>query len=96
MRYQNIQTASGVMPLSIPNTVTDCGRFYVSYNDYDIGIYGCDTTALVLGQMEKFYILKGDHRSQYAALQDQGFAACLDYYKQHLDVAHKFSDNLPD
>lgn len=68
--------------------------FYVSYNNYDTDIYGCATTALVLGQMQKFYILKGDHRKQYAEIINQGFSKCLDYYKSNIADSHKNSDKL--
>jgi len=47
--------------------------FYVSYNDNDIDVYGCKTTALVLGQMQRFFILNGDHRKQYAEIIKHGF-----------------------
>lgn len=41
----------------IPNKVIDADGFYISYNDYDIDLYGGATTALVKGQFEHFYIL---------------------------------------
>lgn len=71
--------------------------FYVSYNDYDTGpeLYGCDTTALVFGQMQAFYILNGDHRAAYAALIPQGYEACLDYFKANIERANIRSDRLP-
>lgn len=68
--------------------------FYISYNNYDINIYGCVTTALVLGQMQKFYILKGDHRKQYAEIIKQGFDRCLNYYKNNIAESHKHSDKI--
>lgn len=90
-RHQTIETPQGSFAVLVPNTVVDAGAFYVSYNDHDIGVYGCDTTALVFGQMERFYILKGDHRRQYAPLIPQGFEACVAYFKEHFDQAHRFS-----
>jgi hypothetical protein len=69
------------------------GGFYISYN-YSHRDYGCVTTALVLGQMQKFYILKGDHRKQYAEIFKQGFDKCLDYYKDNIADSHKFSDKI--
>jgi hypothetical protein len=95
MRYTTINTASGPMSATIPNTTMDGAGFYVSYNDYDTAIYGCETTALVLGQMERFYILKGDHRRQYAERLALGFDSCLDYYRANLADAHTFSDKTP-
>lgn len=92
--YQ-VRTASGVLPLSVPNYVLDGDGFYVSYNDRDVRIYGAVTTALVKGQMEKFFILKGDHRQAYAPLLAKGFDACLDYFKSLTQSQHPFSDPLP-
>ena len=79
-------------PVVIPNQVKDYTDFYISYNNYDTGIYGCDTTALVIGQMEKFFILKGDHRKLYDDLANAGFRACLKYFFDNIDVMHRFSD----
>jgi hypothetical protein len=95
MHYQLLQTSFGVIPVPVPNSVIDGNGFYISYNAHDISIYGSDTTALVLGQMQRFYILAGDHRGQYAALIDRGFDACLDYFKAHATQAHGHSDKLP-
>lgn len=77
-----------------PNIVTEGSGFYVSYNQVDAAIYGCDTTALVVGQMERFYILKGDHRKQYQPLIPSGLAACLAYYQENLKDSHPYSDKL--
>jgi len=68
--------------------------FYISYNNYDIDIYGCKTTALVLGQMQKFYILNGDHRKQYTEIIEQGFDKCLSYYKDNIKNANKYSERI--
>lgn len=68
--------------------------FYVSYNNHEIDLYGDVTTALVLGQMEKFYILTGNHCEQYEELIGQGFFECLEYYKENINQAHKFSDKI--
>jgi hypothetical protein len=68
--------------------------FFISYNNYDINLYGCITTALVLGQMQKFYILNGDHRKQYEEIIEQGFHKCLSYYKDNINNANKYSDTL--
>lgn len=89
-----VATPGGTFPVFIPNSVIDGQGFYVSHNNHDHAIYGGETTALVLGQMERFYILKGDHRKAYAALIGQGFEVCLDYFKQHPDLAHPYSNKL--
>lgn len=94
MHYATIQTQFGPYAVPVPNTTIDGSGFYISYNDHDTGIYGSDTTALVLGQMEKFYILKGDHRAQYLPLIDQGFDACLAYFKANAQDVHKHSDKI--
>jgi len=68
--------------------------FYISYNNYDTKIYGDVTTALVLGQMQKFYILNGDHRKQYEEIIEQGFLKCLEYFKNNISQASKYSDEV--
>lgn len=76
----------------VPNSTMDGDGFYVSYNDYDTSIYGDVTTALVFGQMQRFYILNGDHRNAYQALMDKGWDACLAYFKAHADQINRFSE----
>lgn len=68
--------------------------FYISYNDRDTRIYGDVTTAIVVGECDKFYILKGDHRDRLAELSQQGLDACLEYYRANPELQHKFSDKL--
>lgn len=81
--------------LGIPvfNSTLHGEGFYLSYNPITRD-YGCVTTALVVGNCEKFLILSGDHREQYAPLVSQGFDACLEYFKANIDKAHKYSDKL--
>lgn len=92
-------TASSAMicgiPVTIPNKVKESpnGDYYVSYNNYDIGTFGCDTTALVKGQCENFYILNGDHRDEYRKLGKGGFNACFDYFLAHRELMNKYSDD---
>ena len=69
-----------VVPLIQYNSTMDGDGFYISYNDHDIDIYGCDTTSFVIGQMEGFLTLNGDHREAYSALIPLGFDACLAYF----------------
>jgi hypothetical protein len=80
------------LPIEMDSKVYE--GFYISYNNYDIDIYGCETTALVLGQMQKFYILNGDHRKQYKQIVEQGFDKCLSYYKDNINNVNKYSDTL--
>ena len=82
------------MFIPTPNTIESGDGFYVSYNDVDGEIYGSDTTALVLGQMERFHILNGDHRRQYAEIIPDGLDACLAYFREHEDQINKRSDRL--
>lgn len=71
--------------LQPPNDVVNGDGFYVSYNRIDTSVYGCDTTALVRGQMEAFYILDGDHRAGYALLVPEGFEACMGYFEANIE-----------
>lgn len=66
--------------------------FYVSYNSYDIAIYGDITTALVLGQMQKFYILNGDHREEYKKIIGDGFEKCMEYFLKNISQINKNSE----
>lgn len=74
-----------------PNTVTNNTiGFYISYNAHDTGIYGCDTTAIVIGDMEKFYILNGNH---FEALKDRSLEYCLEYFELNVTQANKRSEH---
>jgi len=96
MRYEQVKTDSGTFTVSVPNTTSDGDGFYISYNGYDTDIYGGATTAIVVGQMQAFYILMGDHQKQLKALVPEGLEACLDYYRQNIALSHKYSDKLPE
>lgn len=77
----------------LPNTVFPSDTFFISFNNTDTGIYGNVTTALVLGQMERFYILNGDHRQGFKTAAKHGLPACLDYFNQHLLEANHLSEH---
>jgi len=66
--------------------------FYVSYEASN-GAYGVPTTALVIGQGQNFLILKGNHLEAYANLIDLGYEACLNYFLENKELAHKYSEN---
>lgn len=66
--------------------------FYVSYNSYDVSVYGDVTTALVLGQMQKFYILNGDHSEEYKKIIKDGFEKCMDFFRKNIALINKYSD----
>lgn len=80
-------------PIMVPNKVINADGFYISYNDYDIRTYGCDTTALVLENPTHFYILNNDHRENYKPLMDD-VEKCLEYFKQHVDQINEMSEKL--
>lgn len=86
---------AGCIPATVPNVVMDGGDFYISFNDSDENFYGHPTTALVWGQMQRFFILNGDHRDAYAALLPQGWDACFDYFRSNVAQANRYSDRLP-
>lgn len=93
MTTLSIQEINGERFL-VPNQVTECDGFYISYNNYDSSIYGSDTTALVLGQMQRFYILNGNHVKEYNSLIKEGFSACFKYYLDNYHLNNRFSDKL--
>jgi hypothetical protein len=86
----------GVAPCNVPieNQVTETyDDFYLSYSA-DTRDYGCETTALVFGQMALFFILKGDHRKNYEkALEQGGKDAALDYFIDNIDQAHQHGNH---
>lgn len=84
--------ASRIVGVSRLNDLIEGDGFYVSYNYVDQDIYGSDTTALVVGQMQAFYILNGDHRAAYAPLVAQGFDACIDYFAANIDKINARSE----
>jgi len=86
-----METIEG-FPIFIPNDVEEGDGFYVSYNSRDVAEYGSDTTALVVGQMEHFYILNGDHRKAYAKLIPEGFEACKRYFDENVALKNKYSE----
>jgi hypothetical protein len=103
-RTSHHQTLGGV-PCLIPNKTdevkTGSKHWYISYNNHDIGDYGSDTTALVLGQMEYFIVLNGDHRKQFQEVIDDhsecwktGLKKCLDYVRKNKKKLNKMSDKL--
>ena len=75
-----------------PNTVTHRDGFYISYNPYEPW-YGGDTTAVVLGNMDRFYILMGNHRK---SLEGLSFTECINYIHDNMDMVNmEYSDPVP-
>lgn len=94
---QTIKLSDGAMvPVRVPNDAIQGKGFYVSYNAVDRDIYGSDTTALVKGQMQAFYILNGNHMAAYFPLIDEGFDACMAYFETNIDKINKYSDKPAD
>lgn len=88
----------GVTDLDIEVSGKKFHGFYVSYNE-DSYMYGNDTTALVLGQMELFFVLNGNHKKQYQDIvnqnpenMDQCFDKCYSYFKSNVSLKSKYSD----
>lgn len=82
----------GGIPFNVPNEIRqNSDQFYISYNASSRD-YGCPTTALVIGNCEKFYILKGDHRQQYE--EAETLEACLNYFISHPELQHEYSDKM--
>ena len=87
----SIKTFEGI-PCLVPNVTEQHDKsFYVSYNNYDTGIYGSDTTAIVLNDMTRFTILNGDHRKPLKGLT---YAEAIEYAMQHSEQINKFSDDF--
>lgn len=64
-------------------------KHYISYNFADDYIYGCDTTAIVIGQMQRFYILNGNHTNE---LKTKSFKECIDYFLDNSHLINKRSN----
>ena len=99
-RTGKMMTFDGI-PVSVPNDITSKGKdFYISYNNNDKYIFGGVTTALVYeypkGEIEKFYILLGNHTSQYEKIisNDGGIEECLEYFKSNRSLMSEYSDRI--
>lgn len=78
------------IPVGVPNVITQRKGYYVSYNNYDKDIYGCSTTAIVIGDMSAFLILNGDHRE---ALKGLDIDAVCAYFHNNAHLKNKLSDH---
>lgn len=99
MNHENQKSGPALIEghlVNIPNSTLNGDGFYISFNDTDVSIYGDVTTALVFGQMQKFYVLNGDHRKAYLPLIAKGFDVCLNYFKENLSQINKYSEKLVD
>jgi len=91
----------GGIPIFIPNDITNRqADFYISFNSVDRHTYGDVTTALVYeypkGEIEKFYILNGNHTEQYNNIINNGggIKECLEYFKSNENLIAKYSDRI--
>lgn len=78
--------------IPVPNITYEKKGYYISYNAVDSRIYGDVTTAIVVGDAEKFYVLLGNHRealTKMSCLED-----CLTYFATHPEAHSKYSDKL--
>ena len=80
----SIKNISGYSCL-ITNKVINGDGFYVSHNNYDIDLYGNETTALVDDNMRFFFVLNGNHMAYYKDVIKNGYEACLKYFKDNID-----------
>jgi len=90
IEINNIVPMESIEQINMNNKTYD--GFYISYNTSSID-YGCDTTALVIGQGQGFFILEGNHIEEYKKVFNNGFTACYDYFLNN-GVKSKFSDTL--
>lgn len=89
--------------ITLPNRIDDVNsgspHWYISYNSYE-DHYGGATTALVLGQMEYFLILNGDHRIGFQNAikrNDPGqsrLSKCLKYIRENKAQLNKLSNYI--
>jgi len=73
------------------NTISnDAKDFHVSFNP-DSRDYGCETTALVIGNHQIFFVIDGDHRADMkGSLSD-----CLLHVYRNADKLNNASDPVP-
>ena len=92
------------MNYSMPNITNDVEtgspHWYISYNSYDISTYGDVTTAVVIGQMELFLILNGDHRNEIREVIESKnnsttrLRRVINYVKKNKKRLNKYSDKI--
>lgn len=87
-------------PAATGNDVLQCDGFFISYNPSPgmgfsvfAGDDGSSETAIVADG--KFYILNGDFREEYAALCEQGLAACMQFFASKPELVSSWSDKAP-
>lgn len=92
----------GVGKNRVDDVDTGSPHWYISYNsNTSVQLYGCKTTALVLGQMEYFLVLNGDHREAFRKViasangQRSRLDLCLAYVRDNQGKLSHRSDAVP-
>jgi hypothetical protein len=77
-----------------PNKIIEFQNFYVSQNNQSFN-YESETTAIVFGQMQLFFILNGDHFDRVLNIaKDFGMQGVIDYFIKNIDETNKYSEHL--
>ncbi|MCW3782913.1 hypothetical protein [Defluviimonas salinarum] len=78
---------------TVLNMVSNHDGFHLSYNPM-VRDYGCQTTAIVLGNHALFFVLNGDHRNPLSqAVERGGKQAVIDYFIENVGQANSLSDH---
>lgn len=86
------ELVAGLFGGSSSNSIARGVGFSVSYNP------GTDTgaeTALIDGSRDKYLILNGDYRAEYAALIPQGYNACKEFFLAQPESQRSSWSNKP-
>lgn len=76
----------------MPNMTRSYANFYISYARY-LPHYGCDTTALVLGD-RVFFILNGNHANEMKNLaEEKGIGGVIEYFITNINQANSWSEH---
>lgn len=91
-KYQSTPTIAGCV--IAPNSIASFDGFYISHNSRNVNADGEETTAIVIGQMLRFFILTGDHRKELIeAATAGGVEQCLAYFRENIRFAHSTSEH---
>lgn len=87
----HIKNINGI-PIRIPNKIIkESKKYYISYNNKDISIYGSSTTALYINETSQFLILNGNHVNNYDKLKS--LEECLAYFYNNIKKANFRSEH---
>ena len=96
----HVESFNGIQVL-VPNRVFKTRTHVISYNNRDIGIYGCATTAVILPCQygtKKHYddcylILRGNH---VEALKPLDLVETLEYISKNIHLKALYSEDVSD